>query len=608
MSLFIFIFTDDGYASEIRDRKYIEAYGSSIYNDGKYKGNLERYLYSGSYYPSESKTVENHGYGESVHRARCSLTPGGTPIWVDQTQENTDIGQVWPYNDGTFSGNLHRYTTVHVRTERRGDPCSDKSHVGNRLHDVAIYKASFRGVVTKPAVDTRTYRYRGWVEAIVKDPSNGGQSGSVTEGRAKNDFSWQLSKKDNNSESRIEIENKAEVDGTHFEIRNMNYEIKGESISNKKSQSPIKLIVENPVDVKDSKVDFIFSYQYTNHYNNIYKCTDKRNDGCYAWEFEKKVPDWSKVQTSKWSDSLILDHNYKEDILLETGSTKTNDLVISRKTELRGNPNQNRQRVETERFDLEVNDVSLETQSWIPITEQIKYQNTLNKSLTIIDGDKYYYPTSIDENLKEKFRNNTNHNYSNYALPLRVDSISANNLTIKLNENFYVTDRTGFVVSVAFETMDKSEIEKIAKEQYELYTQEIYNDSVIFSEDNRSRYYVPINWDAEEIPNERYTDNLVIGKLGLSDITVHYLKKLTFESYLFGHVSDEPIFVTQRTTVDRNASYSHSFRMTREQIDAFKNTDNERKNRPLLHDFKATDDIKESERVRRIVPTVPKHN
>lgn len=40
-----FLFLDSANASEIRDKKWVENQMSPNYNDGKYKGSLEKYFY-----------------------------------------------------------------------------------------------------------------------------------------------------------------------------------------------------------------------------------------------------------------------------------------------------------------------------------------------------------------------------------------------------------------------------------------------------------------------------------------------------------------------------------------------------------------------------------
>lgn len=631
-------------AETITNKKWVTDQSTPNYNSGGYSGILSRYVSSGTYIPSESKFVSRqnssyynlNGFSGSLTKyvASGSYTPGKSKYVTGDNCYNTLVysynskgerlaspnyqNAICPsskfYDDGEFSGTLYRNASPNRYCASKGAPNADCSEHWTATYSATLSKPAidtrvylYEGMVTKPAVDTRVYRYQGWVEATVEDPTNVGGGNEFTEGKAKGDFSWKLKKDKADITSHIEINNSGEINGNHFATRNKNYLISGKKIKNERSDNPILLKVQDPNELKGEEVNLSFSYEYTNYYKDIYKCVDTRADGCYAWEFDKRIPEWTRSQTATWQTTLKIDHNYGEDILLETKDKKTKDFLIGRKAILKGSSSQIYHEKDVEHFEVSIRDKNMSTQSWTPVSEQIKYFNSLNQPLTIIEGKKYYFPTALDENLKERYANDTLLPYSDYALPLQISSQTSSSLTTELKEQFFVTDRLGFIVSVPRNINDQKQIERIAKEQFEAYTNEAYNDKVIFSKGTKSKYYIPVNWRAAEKPKHYYPDNMVIGRLGMSDVTLHYLKKLQFENYLFGHVKDEPIFLTQRTSVNRKENYRHSFKLNRKQIDLFKATDKERKKRPLLHEFKPIDDLKERERVRKIAPTVPIH-
>lgn len=103
------------------DTKYVTAQTSASYDKDGYKGTLNSYLYSGSYTPSHSKT-------ESMTFQNPAWTCGGTLTAGNQS-----------YNSGGYSGTLYY------------SGCSGNGYM------------YWSGTVTKPASDTRVYRYQGEV-------------------------------------------------------------------------------------------------------------------------------------------------------------------------------------------------------------------------------------------------------------------------------------------------------------------------------------------------------------------------------------------------------------------------------------------------------------
>lgn len=121
--------------------KYVEAQRSSSYDDGAYRGILEQYLYSGSYNPPHSKTVS------------VEVTYVRPSVETDYMSWVLSLPTTYNYNSDGYSGVLSNQQVV--GGEYYPPP--------NDAHVRSITKR-FSGTVTRPAIDTRVYRYRGQVE------------------------------------------------------------------------------------------------------------------------------------------------------------------------------------------------------------------------------------------------------------------------------------------------------------------------------------------------------------------------------------------------------------------------------------------------------------
>lgn len=119
------------------DTKYVTGQTSANYNNDGYSGTLSSYVYSGSYTPSHSRT-------ESMSWQNFAKTCSGDISAGNQS-----------YNSGGYSGTLF-YTG-----------CSGAGYmywsgtVTRPASDTRVYR--YQGNVTKPAIDTREYRYKGTV-------------------------------------------------------------------------------------------------------------------------------------------------------------------------------------------------------------------------------------------------------------------------------------------------------------------------------------------------------------------------------------------------------------------------------------------------------------
>ena len=154
------------------DSKFVTGQTSSNYNSGGYSGTLSQYLYSGSYTSSDTKFVTGQtsptynvgGYVGTLSSYVISgtYTPADSKT-VSTTRELNDghPGDFEiPYNSGGYSGTLswvgatEGYTGTKWFHEYRGV-------VTRPASDTRVYR--YEGNVTRPASDTRVYRYEGTV-------------------------------------------------------------------------------------------------------------------------------------------------------------------------------------------------------------------------------------------------------------------------------------------------------------------------------------------------------------------------------------------------------------------------------------------------------------
>jgi hypothetical protein len=394
----------------VENKKWVEAHTSPYYDDGTYSGWLSEYVYSGTYIPPQSKMAYHTEPGESHTYYICDEATWGWKITWGWT---TDKGQTWSYSDAEgYSGTLYRYlTTKDYEDHYPTGSCKP----GEDFDQERKFTAYFSGVVTKPAVDTRVYRYHGYAYAVVSDPSGshyaGGNSGGVN-----GEFTWKMEKTSDTGDSQIRLINNAWITGNHYATRNPQYAIQSSGVVSQTSSQPINMVVTKPNDLKGKNITFTFSYEYTNYYKDIYTCTNYNNKGCIAWEFSYRTPDWSKVQTAIRTQTLKVDHKYGE--MVSVAGDTSQSLVVGRTAKLNGTTISTD--VFEETFKIDSSDTTLQSQNWIPINEEIKYSSDLNNKLYVRDGEKWYFPDDIDDNLKAKYENKTGFDYSDYAIKLRV--------------------------------------------------------------------------------------------------------------------------------------------------------------------------------------------
>ncbi|MDQ0271252.1 LamG-like jellyroll fold domain-containing protein [Cytobacillus purgationiresistens] len=159
------------------DTKYVSGEYSSYYNKDGYSGYLNSYVVSGYYTPSDSKNHSTSQYGSCTDGFQWWATNGGAGGWMDSR-----VGAWWNgsssiyHNDGTYSGWLSQY---HM-TECDAPYPSYTGSIGDIAYTQGYATAYFSGTITRPAVDTREWRYEGNVTKPASDTRVWNYKGNVT--------------------------------------------------------------------------------------------------------------------------------------------------------------------------------------------------------------------------------------------------------------------------------------------------------------------------------------------------------------------------------------------------------------------------------------------
>ena len=74
-----------------------------------------------------------------------------------------------PYNSGGFTGTLTLVPNTNVRTDTAYKPGGAGYPGETNVTNVIVWTGTFTGTVSRPATDTRTYRYQGYVSRPASD-------------------------------------------------------------------------------------------------------------------------------------------------------------------------------------------------------------------------------------------------------------------------------------------------------------------------------------------------------------------------------------------------------------------------------------------------------
>ena len=159
------------------DTKYVTAQTSANYNSGGYVGTLTKYVYSGSYTPADTIT----GYVRQYLATEKRQYKASLGSWTYVSTSGPTIPSSVYYSSGGYSGTL--YKSGSKKLDMTGRPCSTQ-YPSPRNGQICYYNVDWsyymKGNITKPASDTRVYRYRGNVTKPASDTRVYRYEGNVT--------------------------------------------------------------------------------------------------------------------------------------------------------------------------------------------------------------------------------------------------------------------------------------------------------------------------------------------------------------------------------------------------------------------------------------------
>ncbi|MGE7920680.1 hypothetical protein ACQKM9_17345 [Viridibacillus sp. NPDC093762] len=430
-------------------------------------------------------------------------------------------------------------------------------------------------------------------------------TGEFSPGAAEGEFSWNLKKTSDTSAPVMVLKNSGTMKGRHFETRNQKYSIEGEDIDFNSSSSITKE-VSNVEDLKDTSIKYTYSYEYTNSYEPILSCTkydyDKEgnNLGCLTWKEVGRKPLWNYGKTAKWTASLKADHSYEEEVSVSSSDSDTLALTVGRKGKFNGMEGSSpKQSVQKERISFDADNLVLNTQQVKPVAEEITYASDLGNKLYANVEDSHYYPFNLDENLKDKYENDTEYNSSTYAIPMRVESKTSNSMKMVLADDFFVTKNTGLQVSLPHNEASQDRFADLAKSEYEGLFGATYDDEVLYTANKGSQFFIPIDGnDKDTKPNTWYFDNFVVGKVGLNDVIVEVQQKLRFNKYLLGNAKDNPVINEQHESI-KNITYTNGFTIPKSNLEQLSALSLDRT--ALSHSFRSTDVYDKYQKIKELV-------
>lgn len=146
------------------DTKYVDGQSSSYYNSGGYSGSLSSYLYSGSYSPGGSRQETTTDYTHRISQATWNGSSWGDFVTTWDPSKPSDPSTTKYYNSGGYSGYLYERSSERYEYSRQeysypSNPYKGQVHIFKRVYTRWYYY----GTVTKPASDTRVYKYSGYV-------------------------------------------------------------------------------------------------------------------------------------------------------------------------------------------------------------------------------------------------------------------------------------------------------------------------------------------------------------------------------------------------------------------------------------------------------------
>lgn len=522
------------------------------------------------YIPSSTKKVRKKVEEEGTVITHTYYIPDST-ITVKHVDQDT--GKVL----GKESSKQQVGTKYEVKPKKRGH------FTGEDDNPYVTVSKTTSGVVPEENISI-VVNYR----LSIPEPETGGEMDGAKNGRDALDgeLDWHLYK---NSQGRtmLRTSNDFSIEDVHYAQRHVQKTIslpikRTNNQSNKAFYShDYKLTMTNidPEKMDGKKITFTLSYEYTNHYNDVYAPKEYQGDDVFEWEKVGEVPDWSKEQTTDVTDTLKASYANDETVRYDVNNRTNEPFDIAKWKAVDGSV-RDKEEVFT---DNKANKIqTYDTQGFVPFLADgldLRYEHTAKGSEnkanrnteeqplpTTVNG--YFYAQSVDESLENTFERNDADAKTDVGIPVWInDRQSSETFDVTGEKDIFLTERQGFTTAIDTSGLSQQQIQKQVKKDYEAFVQEPYNDAILDRVDNG--YYLPIDGNNSMKPDKTYQDELVLEDVGLNDVTIEVPHKYSFDQYLLGAASDDPKFNEQDET-PVNVEYYDSISMTGSEKKKFK--------------------------------------
>ncbi|MGL4953837.1 MAG: hypothetical protein ACRC5Q_08590, partial [Culicoidibacterales bacterium] len=299
------------------------------------------------------------------------------------------------------------------------------------------------------------------------------------------------------------------------------------------------------------------------------------------------TPDWSKSKKDEVVAILKTEHQANETIGTET--TADIELLIGQKQYIE---EKTLSAIESsfEYLALSTPTVALKTQTQIDMNIiKPTYRSDFKNPMYVTTGKTNVYVPDVMGELQDDYQNNSTEDASlgAYVMPLSYNKI----LGFRLGSHALAEVTT-------FQINDKQDIYT----EYEENTGVDWNKAGDKLRMFKREYYIPIEAESVLKPKQTYAINYQLGSLGLSDVTLEHQQNFSFESYMFGHISDDPYYLIQvETPFTKDVSdYRYHYSMTPEQRQQIREID-DALNKGFVHTWARTNHQERSEKLKEII-------
>ncbi|MGL6007978.1 MAG: hypothetical protein ACRC1D_00830, partial [Culicoidibacterales bacterium] len=405
-------------------------------------------------------------------------------------------------------------------------------------------------------------------------------------------FEWQLNKSSETAKSDIILEQNLIKRGSHYAVRNefgtITDKTSNKILATKQTADGFKLKIDLlATNVKNKDIEYKAGYEFTNFFFRNYACIDKQDDYCFQWKEIARTPDWSKSKKDEVVAILKTEHQANETIGTET--TADIELLIGQKQYIE---EKTLSAIESsfEYLALSTPTVALKTQTQIDMNIiKPTYRSDFKNPMYVTTGKTNVYVPDVMGELQDDYQNNSTEDASlgAYVMPLSYNKI----LGFRLGSHALAEVTT-------FQINDKQDIYT----EYEENTGVDWNKAGDKLRMFKREYYIPIEAESVLKPKQTYAINYQLGSLGLSDVTLEHQQNFSFESYMFGHISDDPYYLIQvETPFTKDVSdYRYHYSMTPEQRQQIREID-DALNKGFVHTWARTNHQERSEKLKEII-------